>query len=611
MFLLFFFYFGLIATDKNIASAGEASQSDNYHNQGLAYLAIDGNTDGHWGGGSVTHTVKEGNEAWWRLDFSNTYYVSKILIWNRVDCCSERLNGVTVRIDDHENIIAKLDTTKGNPIGIEVDDDVNKITIYGGNSVLSLAEVEVFGEIIKNIAIFGMASQSDNLLSVYGIAGLAIDGNTDGDWGAGSVTHTNSVGKDAWWRLEFSNYNTHYVSKMKIWNRVDCCSERLNGVTVRVDDQENILAELDTRKGNPIEIKVGEYVNFITIYGGNSALSLAEVEVFGPISIKNIAREGSASQSDNADPEQGHAGVAIDGNTDGNWGGKSVTHTSTAGKDAWWRLDFPNTYYVYTIRIWNRLDCCSERLNGATVRVDNRENILAELVTSKGNPIVIKVDDDVNFITIYGGNSVLSLAEVEVFGYIKIYGIHNIASEGKATQSDNLDPEHGHAGVAIDGNTNGTWGGGSVTHTTTAGKDAWWRLDFPNTYYVYTIRIWNREACCSGRLNGATVSVDNRENILAELLTSKGNPIVIKVDDDVNFITIYGGNSVLSLAEVEVFGYLKIYGILQNIASEGKASQSDNYDPVHGHAEVAIDGNTDGNWGGQSVTHTTTAGKDA
>ena len=63
-------------------------------------LAIDGNTDGRWASKSVTHTAKTGKDAWWRLDFSQTYHVSKISIWNRVDCCSERLNGVTVRVDD-------------------------------------------------------------------------------------------------------------------------------------------------------------------------------------------------------------------------------------------------------------------------------------------------------------------------------------------------------------------------------------------------------------------------------------------------------------------------------------------------------------------------------
>jgi len=60
-------------------------------------------------------------------------------------------------------------------------------------------------------------------------------------------------------------------------------------------------------------------------------------------------------------------------------------------------------------------------------------------------------------------------------------------------------------------------------------------------------------------VNGATVTVDGQENILAELDTSKGNPNEIEVNGDLKSITIYGGDSVLSLAEVEVFGTGKYF----------------------------------------------------
>ena len=48
-----------------------------------------------------------------------------------------------MRVDDHK-IIATLDTRWGNPIEIEVNGDLKRITILGGSSYLSLAEVEVF-----------------------------------------------------------------------------------------------------------------------------------------------------------------------------------------------------------------------------------------------------------------------------------------------------------------------------------------------------------------------------------------------------------------------------------------------------------------------------------
>ena len=110
------------------------------------------------------------------------------------------LNGATIRVDDHRDILATLD----------VNDGLKRITINGGNSYLSLAEVEVFGyakpefDSYKNIAGEGKASQWDNGHVKYGLAHLAIDGNTDGRWQSKSVTHTTKIGKDAWRSLDFS-----------------------------------------------------------------------------------------------------------------------------------------------------------------------------------------------------------------------------------------------------------------------------------------------------------------------------------------------------------------------------------------------------------------------
>jgi hypothetical protein len=44
---------------------------------------------------SCTHTASEkGN--WWRADLAQKSEVNKIVIYNRVDCCSERIKGAKV-----------------------------------------------------------------------------------------------------------------------------------------------------------------------------------------------------------------------------------------------------------------------------------------------------------------------------------------------------------------------------------------------------------------------------------------------------------------------------------------------------------------------------------
>ena len=83
------------------------------------------------------------------------------------------------------------------------------------------------------------------------------------------------------------------------------------------------------------------------------------------------------------------------------------------------------------------------------------------------------------------GPAPLSLAEVEVLSHGK-----NIALAGKATQE--TDAEGGPAEHANDGNTNGGWGYGSVTHTEGSSLNPWWEIDLGSEQPVQSITIWNR-----------------------------------------------------------------------------------------------------------------------
>jgi hypothetical protein len=75
-----------------------ASQSSVYLDAG-AEKALDGNTDGVVGNGSVTHTNQEKN-AWWQVDLGKSAEVTSIEIFNRTDCCSDRLSDFWVFVSD-------------------------------------------------------------------------------------------------------------------------------------------------------------------------------------------------------------------------------------------------------------------------------------------------------------------------------------------------------------------------------------------------------------------------------------------------------------------------------------------------------------------------------
>jgi hypothetical protein len=133
----------------NVARGKPTSQSSTSSN-GVSSRAVDGNTSGHWQGRSVTHTNSE-TGAWWRVDFGAPHAVTGITIWNRTDCCGERLTNFDVQLLD----------ASGDPIASVLHADAAEETTHVAETasgvysvrvalrtmgVLSLAEVQVWGK---------------------------------------------------------------------------------------------------------------------------------------------------------------------------------------------------------------------------------------------------------------------------------------------------------------------------------------------------------------------------------------------------------------------------------------------------------------------------------
>ena len=143
----------------NIALGKPATQSTTA-NSAPASRAVDGNTDGAWGSGSVTHTNEPSNEAWWQVDLEATHPLDAIEIWNRTDCCSNRLSDYWVMVSESPITADSLDEARtaagvtaihqeevaGSPTTIRLDDLPGRyvrIQLESATNPLSLAEVQV------------------------------------------------------------------------------------------------------------------------------------------------------------------------------------------------------------------------------------------------------------------------------------------------------------------------------------------------------------------------------------------------------------------------------------------------------------------------------------
>ncbi|XMO85393.1 carbohydrate-binding protein [Algibacter sp. AS12] len=131
-----------------------ATQSSTAYD-GPPELAIDGNTDGNFGGGSVSHTENGANGSntlkWWQVDLQANYNIETINIYNRTGSnYGERLNNFTVEVKDAGGNVTftQLYTDYPNPLlTIETGGVIGRVVKISKTSDngITLAEVEVYG----------------------------------------------------------------------------------------------------------------------------------------------------------------------------------------------------------------------------------------------------------------------------------------------------------------------------------------------------------------------------------------------------------------------------------------------------------------------------------
>ncbi len=144
---------------------------------------------------------------------------------------------------------------------------------------------------IENVAIGKSAQQQPNAIS-GGVAQRAVDGNTNGNYSANSVTHTD-IGLEPWWQVDLGANRA--VEQIRIWNRTDGgFGSRLTGFYVMVSDNPITPSGLAAARaqtgvssyhvteqaGVPTKINIGRTGRYVRVQlAGTNYLSLAEVEV--------------------------------------------------------------------------------------------------------------------------------------------------------------------------------------------------------------------------------------------------------------------------------------------------------------------------------------------
>ena len=113
--------------------------------------AVDGNTNGQWGGGSCTHTNAD-DQAWWQIDLGKKYEIAKVVIFNRQDCCMDANNNLEIKVDDQLAATILTAQTPSNTFDLNcVRGQIVKIQEPTAQ-FLTLCEVQIFAEPFDAVA---------------------------------------------------------------------------------------------------------------------------------------------------------------------------------------------------------------------------------------------------------------------------------------------------------------------------------------------------------------------------------------------------------------------------------------------------------------------------
>ncbi|MFP2925678.1 Vps62-related protein [Pyxidicoccus sp. 3LG] len=113
---------------------------------GAPSRAVDGNINGNYGQGSVTHTASQ-LQPWWQVDLQGIYPLATVVLYNRTDCCSDRLQRFRVRVS--EDGVSWQDQPYAGIAPQQTSFTINRPARYvrmqlDGTGIVSLAEVQVF-----------------------------------------------------------------------------------------------------------------------------------------------------------------------------------------------------------------------------------------------------------------------------------------------------------------------------------------------------------------------------------------------------------------------------------------------------------------------------------
>ena len=418
--------------ETNVARFGTATQSSTLQNSNgfEASKAINGQHTGEMR--DITHTLEESN-PWWEVALSDSYTITRIVVWNRTTNTNRLSAAVLSLLDASRNVVEEynlgdtrnkvkfeFDTngtnepatdlqrwTFGNNFGTitnvgcpnlaissskEKDVSLNSTYFALQNPRTQLA-IGTSGDTCSN----GMALEMQEL--VYGspnqqfiyieneskIVSLMCpdfaitvpygDCSTSDGLHLSSDNHNDNRNK---WSID-----DDVIQSLKCPNKYITIYGALSGRSRTTSYSSNHLIREGSIDERALPVSAHPHQNSIhyvkvSLSGRKRVLSLSEVEVFAGETNVALASAGAKAAQSSTQFNSAHnfgASTAIDGQHTGEQ--SDITHTKEE-KDPWWEVDLSESNTITRIVVWNR-DSNRDWLSGAVLSLfDANRNLVEE-----------------------------------------------------------------------------------------------------------------------------------------------------------------------------------------------------------------------------------------
>ena len=245
-----------------------------------------------------------------------------------------------------------------------------------------------------NLAVNKTATQSSNL-DANNVAARAVDGATAGDSASGTLAATASQ-TQPWWQVDLGAVQA--IESISLW------SPSVSGYWIYVSDTpftandvtstrnqagvSSYRVDLTTTHGAWFINRTGRYVR--VQLNGTGSLQLSEVTVWAPGAAERMDVAGGLNTATQSSTFSGNwfAERALDASWDNT--ASSVTATNQEAF-AWWEVDLGSSKQISSIDIYNRIDCCTDRLQSFYVFVSDNpftSHVLSDAINQAGVYVV-------------------------------------------------------------------------------------------------------------------------------------------------------------------------------------------------------------------------------